>query len=833
MRYKAFISYNQKDSDFTKKLHQALLQHASELDPTASVQIFRDRVCMDANAEIDRKLYEALAESEWLIVVCSPHVRAAAHEKNYVDLECDYFVRKLNREAYILAVIADDALQQRDVASFYPSSIAERSHKLASDARNDEWNACIARIIAYMYGKNFETYYDYCRKLALEKSYQSLLDRAGHLLSKKAYRETQALVSAYHIPAQYADIQETEWSYILSLASRYAFDDYLGMTSVPAVIPTTSIVFDPSNQRLYYGNAKGILFSTRLAPEAEPAAFACSAYAIEGLRLLSPGLLACLTRQTAAICRLTAEGLTTIATYPLENTYYASQKKVFDDFYTPPALLFATDTQKQTLAVLTNASVTWIDWQTGRRIVAPIPDRTPWQLKTTPNWNHLQLKGKYRFLAGPRRMVGWESDGKLLFDYQRRDTLPPVAVWEEKEGRLMADGEVFFEFPKREKEMFETFPAAQNAGRVALTDALYLLREQEVYTLWRKKKEIPLESARAIRYLPRTGTLLVHQQNRLVKYDPEGNCQGEVTVGVDNKWLEELAYDLDETQGYCAYIKAKGEEVEVMETGGAAGSNQAGRVAARGVLFHTRETNLLKMTMEKMEKKSRVASAIGFLPDGNLLIGCKNGAVLFWPKTGPFQKIGEHFDPIVLVLRSPEGNYVVSASEQEVYWYTCQAGKAPVERGFYYYPSRMVSLVFTAEDQLTGLSDNGELWELDLQENRTLCRIATGIQQVYDFCLSCDKSVFILASSEGFGQEEYRLSFWSRKKRRIVYTHYFPQRIAKLFFTSTHYLVLVFENCLQSYRIWSGTAPAWTALLEGIRERRKSIVQTIPSGETN
>lgn len=824
MKYKAFISYNQKDSDFTKKLHQALLQLVSELNPSAPDLIFRDRVCMEANAEIDRKLYHALEESEWLIVVCSPHVQAAQGEKNYVDLECDYFARRLNREEHILCVIADNTPQQRDVGAFYPPSIAGRSHKLASDARNDEWSACIARIVARMYGKDFETYYDYCQRLTQEKSYLSLLGEAGLYLSKKAYKGAEALLSSYQLSAPYADIQEMEWNYVLSVASRYAFTDYLGKTAVPAEIKKTNLVFDPDSRRLYYGNAQGILFTTSLAPDAVSDAFSLAPHAIEGLVLLSSGQLACLTQQAAVICRLTGAGLERVATFPLENTYYASQKKVFNDFYAPPSLLFATDLPKRTLAVLTHASVTWICLETGRRVVAPIPDRAPWELKAAPDWKHLELRGSYRFLAGPRRMVGWEAEGKLLFDYQRGSSLPPVAVWEVKEGRLWADGEAVFQFPQGEEE-FSLLFCAEETDKIVLTESLYLRREQEVYTLWRCKKEIPLESARSIRYLERAGGLLVHRHNYLVKYDPEGNRLGQLPIGVASDWLSRPAYDVDETGNYCAYVKANGEEVEVMETAGGCDSHPEGRVAARLVLFHREETNLLKRMLQKVEKESLVASALHFLPDGNLLIGCKNGAVLFWQKGPTFEKVAEHLDAVVLLLYSPQGGYLVSASAQEVFWYTYEAGKAPVERGFYYHPSRLVSLVFTAEDRVAGLSENGELWEWDLQKSVVFCRIATGVDRMYDFCLSPDKSIFIGVSLHRFEQEECRLSFWSVKKKRIVYTHYFPERIVKLFFTSTNYLVLVFENRLVSYRIWEGAPPCLADMQAGIRERRKKYAK--------
>ncbi len=81
-RYRAFISYSQRDKRHATRLHKALESYrvpkgvtASGVDkePRKLGRFFRDNEEMGAAADLGAALRGAIADSESLIVVCSPH----------------------------------------------------------------------------------------------------------------------------------------------------------------------------------------------------------------------------------------------------------------------------------------------------------------------------------------------------------------------------------------------------------------------------------------------------------------------------------------------------------------------------------------------------------------------------------------------------------------------------------------------------------------------------------------------------------------------------------------------------------------------------------------
>ena len=112
LKYWAFISYSHSDTRTAKALQRALETYrlprwlagtntaAGEV-PAFVKPVFRDRDEMQAGADLKATVREALEQSRWLIVVCSPE----AARSPWVNREIMEF-KKLHGEARVLAVIA-------------------------------------------------------------------------------------------------------------------------------------------------------------------------------------------------------------------------------------------------------------------------------------------------------------------------------------------------------------------------------------------------------------------------------------------------------------------------------------------------------------------------------------------------------------------------------------------------------------------------------------------------------------------------------------------------------------------------------------------------------
>jgi hypothetical protein len=93
-RYRAFISYSQRDREHAKRLHTALESYRVPKGVSAPLQpnrrlgrFFRDDDETGASGDLGATLREALEQSENLIVICSPN---AARSK-WVNAEIEHF----------------------------------------------------------------------------------------------------------------------------------------------------------------------------------------------------------------------------------------------------------------------------------------------------------------------------------------------------------------------------------------------------------------------------------------------------------------------------------------------------------------------------------------------------------------------------------------------------------------------------------------------------------------------------------------------------------------------------------------------------------------------
>jgi hypothetical protein len=108
-RYRAFISYSQRDRHHAKRLHSALETYRvpkgidAPLLPNRRLgRFFRDDDEMGASTDLGATLRDALENSENLIVICSPH---AARSK-WVNAEVLHF-KSIGRGDRIFAVVVD------------------------------------------------------------------------------------------------------------------------------------------------------------------------------------------------------------------------------------------------------------------------------------------------------------------------------------------------------------------------------------------------------------------------------------------------------------------------------------------------------------------------------------------------------------------------------------------------------------------------------------------------------------------------------------------------------------------------------------------------------
>lgn len=165
-RYRAFISYSQKDKVHARRLHQALENYrlpggvdAEGVDAKTRKlgRFFRDDEEMGAATDLGAALKGALADAESLIVVCSPH----AARSRWVNEEIIHF-KRTGRSDRIFAVIVggepNKAAADQDRECFPPALRFELgrdgaltdqpAEPLGLDMRKEPFNRLLARLTA-------------------------------------------------------------------------------------------------------------------------------------------------------------------------------------------------------------------------------------------------------------------------------------------------------------------------------------------------------------------------------------------------------------------------------------------------------------------------------------------------------------------------------------------------------------------------------------------------------------------------------------------------------------------------------------------------------------
>lgn len=169
MRYRAFLSYSHEDKKWARWLHRKLESYrlprnlaaadGNEL-PKRLAPIFRDRDELPSTASLSDAVNDALSESEWLIVICSPDAAAS----RWVNEEIRTF-RRLSRPDQILCFMVGGEPFTSDETECFPPALIEADtaggksiEPVAADARphGDGKTNALLKVVAGMLGIGFD-----------------------------------------------------------------------------------------------------------------------------------------------------------------------------------------------------------------------------------------------------------------------------------------------------------------------------------------------------------------------------------------------------------------------------------------------------------------------------------------------------------------------------------------------------------------------------------------------------------------------------------------------------------------------------------------------------
>ena len=216
-RYCAFLSYGHKDADFAKWLHEGLEKYrvpralvgkvtANGPIPARLNPIFRDRHELAASGDLGAMIRDAIAESRFLVVLCSP----AAAVSRWTGAEIDSF-KKLRPDGCVLAAIIEgepfaSEMAGREAEECFPPALRHkydkrgrptkaRAEPIAADFRDggDGRRLGFLKIVAGMLGVGLD---ELVRRDAARR-HQRLRWIASASLTGMALTSTLAVV-AYH-----------------------------------------------------------------------------------------------------------------------------------------------------------------------------------------------------------------------------------------------------------------------------------------------------------------------------------------------------------------------------------------------------------------------------------------------------------------------------------------------------------------------------------------------------------------------------------------------------------------------------------------------------------
>ena len=149
-KYKAFISYSHQDETWADWLHAQLEGFEPPSGLPRLSPIFQDKQELAATSGLSASIDAALADAEFLVVVCSP----AAVASRWVTAEIERFIH-LGRQDQIICLIVDGVPGSPD-AECFPAPLQNRE-PLAADVRAEGHtrNHALLRLIAALLGIQF------------------------------------------------------------------------------------------------------------------------------------------------------------------------------------------------------------------------------------------------------------------------------------------------------------------------------------------------------------------------------------------------------------------------------------------------------------------------------------------------------------------------------------------------------------------------------------------------------------------------------------------------------------------------------------------------------
>jgi WD40 repeat protein len=189
-RYEAFISYRHgpPDGRWARWLHRALESYHIPASPSKPLngqrrlkRVFRDEAELPASSNLSTEITQALAESEYLIVICSPR----AVQSEWVNREVEQF-REWGRHDRILALLIDG-----EPAQAFPRALREiRRTSVGSQAVRIEEVEPLAADVRPRKGASQRT----LRRLALLRLMATLLNlRFDDLYQRDRQRQLRRL----------------------------------------------------------------------------------------------------------------------------------------------------------------------------------------------------------------------------------------------------------------------------------------------------------------------------------------------------------------------------------------------------------------------------------------------------------------------------------------------------------------------------------------------------------------------------------------------------------------------------------------------------------------
>ena len=140
MKYDAFISYRhlEKDMFVAKGIHKALettripLRIRKEIGKKGIKRVFRDQEELPIGSSLSENIEAALAESEFLVVICTPQTKESA----WVMKEIDTFIA-MHGKQNILAVLADGEPADSFPEQLLTDDLGNPREPLAADVRGN------------------------------------------------------------------------------------------------------------------------------------------------------------------------------------------------------------------------------------------------------------------------------------------------------------------------------------------------------------------------------------------------------------------------------------------------------------------------------------------------------------------------------------------------------------------------------------------------------------------------------------------------------------------------------------------------------------------------